>query len=96
MSRPHFDVEELYIAGQCIQRIRREIRAPLHILHKITGQSVVSVQAHRTNGEEEWFSMPCKTYAEAERLMNTARVYYPAAKTTREVLADQLGGRAAN
>ena len=93
MARPRFDLEELYIAGQCVQRIKREIRAPLHILHKITGRCEIGVTANRTIDGKEWFSLPCRTYSEAMRLMNTARVYYPAAKTTREVFADQLGGR---
>lgn len=95
MTRPRFDLEELYIAGQCIQRIRREIRAPLHILHRLAGRCDIGVTAHRTSDGKEWFSLPCKSFAEASRLMGRARALYPAAKSTREVLAVQLGGRSA-
>lgn len=95
-KRPGGDSEELYIGGQCIQRVGNEIRAPLCVLGRLTREVEFEVVVHKayapgTDRREFWFSIRCGTAVAAEGIMTRVRAMYPAGITCAERLARERG-----
>lgn len=83
---------EVFIAGQCVQAVNREVRAPLTIL-KRAGNSggAFPVIAHQTitNGRVDyWFARKFRSHAEALAFVNSLGGVSGAERNVRA-----LGGR---
>lgn len=86
-----------YMAGQTFARIGKQLRAPLHVLHRVLGADAV-VTSHRVSGECKqrfWFSAECRTQREAVQVWQRLVAMYPAAKTDRQFAIAASGGRLA-
>jgi hypothetical protein len=86
-----------YIAGQSFARIGKQLRAPLHVLHRVLGADAV-VTSHRISGnckQRCWFSAECRTQREALQVWQRLLALYPAAKNDRQFAIAASGGRLA-
>jgi hypothetical protein len=75
------------VSGQVVSRRRAEIRAPLHMLHRVTGERQLRVLSHRTADGKYWYSLPCKSELEACMFMQKVRDMYPEGRETRVCVA---------
>ncbi len=91
------DHEWLHISGQTFARIGREIRAPLHILHRLFG-SQINIVAHQTSpgrGQPRtyWFAAICPTRKGALEAFDRLREWYPAGRSPTGYAIHAAGGR---
>jgi hypothetical protein len=90
----YFDSEFRYFAGQTFSRIHCEIRAPLHVLHRLLGWEA-KIVSRKTSGPNSfyWFSYRARTRKEAVELWARLLELYPNSLSNREYTIAAAGGR---
>jgi len=86
--------EEYIVAGQSIERIGGEVRAPLGILTRVCPNGCgVAVLAHRTSDDNHWFSRRFRSFAQAEEYLAAIKSDFPHGLSTKEFITRSRGGR---
>lgn len=82
--------ETIYINGECVQRIGKEIRGPLMIIAPLDKNDATT---HESLDGEIWYSRKFSAVHFAKKYMNDLKFAYPHFKSTAEQMASETGGR---
>jgi hypothetical protein len=92
---PLYDCEELYLGTVFVQRLGREVRAPLNMLIRMHTHCwrIDNLTRRQSTDGVSWWSVKFLSRAAAVEAMKRLRTLYPSAVDCRERIRRERGGR---